>query len=148
MTRNKKLLLIIFLSTPLFAEVKMIPLNEYMKEQNMSEPNVLFYVSARCGAINFNMAHFSENIKDLYERGSKVGETFSQMAIAVIQTIQPNDSAEENQRIAVESISAIANEYLSIMNENYAKTGTYFTDWMIDDLSTCSAFYSQATTEE
>ena len=144
----KKLLLIIFLSTPLFAEVKMTPLNEYMKEQNMSEPNVLFYVSARCGAINFNMADLSENRKELYERGSKVGETFSQMAVAVRQTIQPNDSSEENQRIAVESITAIANEYVSIMNENYAKTGTYFTDWMIDDLSTCSALYNQATTEE
>ena len=144
----KKLLLITFLATPLFAEVKMTPLNEYMKEQNMSDPNVLFYVSARCGAINFNMADLSENRKDLYERGSKVGEIFSQMAVAVRQTIQPNDSSEENQRIAVESISAIANEFVSIMNENYAKTGTYFTDWMIDDLSTCSAFYNQATTEE
>ena len=39
----KKLLLIIFLSTPLFAEVKMTPLNEYMKGQNMSDINVLFY---------------------------------------------------------------------------------------------------------
>ena len=144
----KKLLLIIFLATPLFAEVKMTPLNEYMKEQNMSDPNVLFYVSARCGAINFNMADLSENRKDLYERGSKVGETFSQMAVAVRQTIQPNDSSEENQRIAVESISAIANEYVSIMNENYPKTGTYFTDWMIDDLSTCSALYNQSTTEQ
>ena len=143
----KKLLLITFLATPLFAEVKMIPLNEYMKDQNMSDPNVLFYVSARCGAINFNMADLSENRKELYERGSKVGETFSQMAVAVRQTIQPNDSSEENQRIAVESISAIANEYVSIMNENYAKTGTYFTDWMIDDLSTCSALYNQSTTE-
>ena len=98
----KKLLLIIFLSTPLFAEVKMTPLNEYMKEQNMSEPNVLFYVSARCGAINLNMADLSENRKDLYERGSKVGEIFSQMAVAVRQTIQPNDSSEENQRIALD----------------------------------------------
>ena len=144
----KKLLLIIFLSTPLFAEVKMTPLNEYMKGQNMSDINVLFYVSARCGAINFVVADLSENRKDLYERGSTVGETFSQMAIAVRQTIQPNDSSEENQRIAVESISAIANEYVSIMNENYAKTGTYFTDWMIDDLSTCSALYNQSTTEQ
>ena len=144
----KKLLLIIFLATPLFAEVKMTPLNEYMKEQNMSDPNVLFYVSARCGAINFNMADLSENRKDLYERGSKVGETFSQMAVAVRQTIQPNDSSEENQRITVESISAIANEYVSIMNENYPKTGTYFTDWMIDDLSTCSTLYNQSTNEQ
>ena len=144
----KKLLLITFLTTPLFAEVKMIPLNEYMKDQNMSDPNILFYVSARCGAINFNMADLSENRKELYERGSKVGETFSQMAVAVRQTIQPNDSPEENQRIAVESISSIANEYVKIMNENYPKTGSYFTDWMIDDLSTCSALYNQATAEE
>jgi hypothetical protein len=34
------------------------------------------------------------------------------------------------------------------MNENYPKTGSYFTDWMIDDLSTCSALYNQATAEE
>ena len=143
----KKFAIIIFLATPLFAEVKMTPLNEYMKEQNMSDPNVLFFVSARCGAINFNMADLSENRKDLYERASKVGETFSQMAVAARQTIQPNHSSDENQRIAVESISAIANEYVKIMNENYSKTGAYFTDWMIDDLSTCSALFNQVTTE-
>ena len=33
------------------------------------------------------------------------------------------------------------------MNENYAKTGTYFTDMMIDDLSTCSALYEQSVNE-
>ena len=70
------------------------------------------------------------------------------MAVSVRQTIQPNDSPEENQRIAVESISSIANEYVKIMNENYPKTGSYFTDWMIEDLSTCSALYNQATEEE
>lgn len=143
----RKLLLITFLTTSLFAEVKMVPLNDYMKDNSMNDPNSLFYVSARCGAINFNMADLSENKEELYERGSKVGEAFSQMAVAVRQRIQPNDTPEENQRIAVESISAIANEYVEIMNENYPKTGRHFTNWMIEDLSTCSAIYNEAVEE-
>ncbi|SVB99992.1 uncharacterized protein METZ01_LOCUS252846, partial [marine metagenome] len=34
----------------------MIPLNDYLKQQKMGDPNVAFYTSARCSAINLNMA--------------------------------------------------------------------------------------------
>ena len=143
----KKLLLTLFFVMPIYAESQMVPLNKYMEDQNMSDPNVLFYVSARCGAINFNMADLSENRKELYERGSTAGQHYTQMAISVRKVIQPNDSPEENKRLSINSISSIANEYVKVMNDNYAKTGTYFTDWMLEDLSICSALYDMSIQE-
>jgi hypothetical protein len=134
-------LLSLVFSTSIFAEVRMIPLNKYRKQQNSNDPSVLFYVFARCGAINFNVADVSKNRKEIYERTTLVSETFSQMAVEIRQKLQPYDSSEVNQRKAVRSISTIANEYVEIMNDHYTKTGSYFTDWMMDDLSLCSAIY-------
>ena len=140
----KKLLLIVFLSTPLFAEVKMTPLNEYLEIQNQEDPKVLLYVISRCSAINFNLADLSDDNKELQDRGLLVGHTFSEMAETLRQTIRKEDSSAKNKRTTDNTISLIFNEYVEILNKNYAKTGMYFTDWMIDDLSTCSSLYEQS----
>jgi hypothetical protein len=137
----------IVFSLATYAEEKMIPLSEYVKSQNMEDPNVLFYTSTRCAAINFRVAYQSQNDdkqKELYERSSLTGETFSQMAILVRQTTQSEDTPLENKKAAVNVISLITEEYGNIMNDNYVKTGEYFTDWMIEDLSTCSRLYELA----
>ena len=143
----KKLLLIIFLSTPLFAEVKMTPLNEYLEIENQADPKVLLYVISRCSAINFNLADLSDDRKELQNRGLLVGQTFSKLAETLRQTIRKEDSPTDNKRTTDNTINLIFNEYVKIMNENYAKTGMYFTDMMIDDLSTCSALYEQSVNE-
>ena len=142
-----RFLLVTFLSigVPLFAAVKMIPLDDYMESKNVADPNVIFYVSARCSAINLNMADLTENRKekDLYRKGLEAGEAFGRLAAETRQIIIPNDSPEENLRITLETIGTIANEYVKIMNENYPKTGVYFTDWMMDDYTSCSYLYNQ-----
>ena len=137
----------IVFSLATYAEEKMTPLSEYVTNQNMEDPNVLFYASTRCAAINFRVAYQSQNDhkqKELYERSSLVGETFSQMAILVRQAIQPEDTPAENKKAGVNVISLITEEYGKIMDDNYVKTGEYFTDWMIEDLSTCSQLYELA----
>lgn len=140
---KKILLLILFLSTSLFAEVKMIPLNEYVDNENIEDPKVLLYVFSRCSAINFNLADLSGDMKELLDRGLLVGETYSQMAETLRQTIRSEDSSADNKRITDNTINSIFNEYVEVVNKNYAKTGMYFTDWMRDDLSTCSALYEK-----
>ena len=143
----KKLLLIIFLSTPLFAEVKMTPLKEYLENSNQADPKVLLYVLSRCSAINFNLADITDDAKELQDRGLLVGQTFSQLAETLRQTIRKEDSSADNKRNNDNTINLFFSEYVKIMNENYARTGIYFTDWMRDDLSTCSALYEQSANE-
>jgi len=148
----KKLLLIIFLSTPLFAEVKMTPLNEYLEIENQADPKVLLYVISRCSAINFNLADISDDVKELQDRGLLRGEKLSQMAETLRKIIRKelpsaDNKIADNKRINENAINLIFNEYVKIMNENYAKTGIYFTDWMRDDLSTCSVLYEQSIDE-
>lgn len=154
----KKLLLIIFLSTPLFAEVKMTPLKEYLKTP-ISDPNSLLYVISRCSAINFNLAgisdntaDISDNTKELQDEGLLRGEKLSQMARTLRKIIRKelpsaDNKIANNKRINENAINLIFNEYEKIMNENYAKTGMYLTDMMIDDLSTCSVLYEQSIDE-
>ena len=143
----KKLLLIIFLSTPLFAEVKMTPLNEYLENSNQADPKTLLYVLSRCSAINFNLADITDDAKELQDRGLLDGQKYSQLAETLRQTIRKEDSSADNKRNNDNTINLFFNEYVKIMNVNYAKTGIYFTDWMRDDLSTCSALYEQSANE-
>ena len=58
-----------------------------------------------------------------------------------------SNTAEDNQRITVDTTSSIANEYVKIMNEHYPKTGVYFTESMLNDLSACSSIYNTATSD-
>tara|TARA_B100001059_G_C17773505_1_gene549880 strand:+ start:933 stop:1370 length:438 start_codon:yes stop_codon:yes gene_type:complete len=141
----KKLILLIFLATPLFAQVKMVPLNEYIGNENNSDPNVLIYLTARCAAINFIIAEdATDNNKELYERGSLLGEAFILKALEVRKTVRPDDPPEENLRVLVELTSAISSEYVDSMNEFYTKEGKSFTGWIIEDISYCSGFYESA----
>tara|TARA_B100001093_G_scaffold511089_1_gene578250 strand:+ start:553 stop:987 length:435 start_codon:yes stop_codon:yes gene_type:complete len=143
----KKLLLIIFLSTPLFAEVKMTPLNEYLENSNQADPKTLLYVLSRCSAINFNLADITDDAKELQDIGLLDGQKYSQLAETLRQTIRKEDSSADNKRNNDNTINLFFSEYVKIMNENYAKTGIYFTDWMRDDLSTCSVLYEQSANE-
>ena len=143
----KKLLLIIFLSTPLFAEVKMTPLNEYLENSNQADPKTLLYVLSRCSAINFNLADITDDAKELQDRGLLDGQKYSQLAETLRQTIRKEDSSADNKRNNDNTINLFFSEYVKIMNVNYAKTGIYFTDWMRDDLSTCSVLYEQSANE-
>ena len=131
-----------------FTESQMVPLSKYMEVNNMDEPAVLFYVSARCGAINYNMADLSENRKELYERGILAGDTFTEMTVMFRQVMNQKDTPQKNRKNSIDTVTNIANAYVEVMNENYTKTGTHFTDWMIEDLSTCSSIYNQAQKEE
>ena len=66
-----------FLVNPLFAQDAMIPLDEYIQNEDDSDPNVLLYLTARCAAINFIISeNATEDEKELYERGSLLGEAF------------------------------------------------------------------------
>ena len=139
----KKLLALVLLSPLAFAEKsEMIPLNEYLKDQNISHPNVLFYVSARCSAINHKMSYLTQNEKEFSDRSLKAAEFFTQLAAAVRQNISPNITLAENRKKTVETITIISDEYVKVGNDKYAKTGAYFTDWMMDDYELCFETYN------
>ena len=139
----KKILLISLLlfSFNGWADVSMIPLNDYLKQQKMGDPNVAFYTFTRCSAINLNMADLSGNRPELLERGERASDFFNKSAIQIRQLITPDDSNVEHIDNVIATVSGIANAYVEVMNVNYTKTGIYFTDWMLEDLSLCSSFY-------
>jgi hypothetical protein len=140
----KKLILIsalLLFGSNSWADVSMIPLNDYLKQQKMGDPNVAFYTFTRCSAINLKMADRSGNNPERLERAEKVSDHFFIGAIEVRQLITPDDSDAEHLDNVISTVSGIANAYVEVMNVHYPKTGIYFTDWMIDDLSTCSALY-------
>lgn len=144
----KKLILIssLLFSVNGWAEESMISLNDYLQQQkqHMGDRNVAFYIFARCSAINLNMTDLSGNNPELLERGERASDHFTKSAIEVRQLITPDDSNAEHIKNVIGTISGIANAYVEVMNVHYPKTGIYFTDWMIEDLSLCSAMYEMA----
>ena len=141
----KKLILIssLLFSVNGWADESMISLNDYLEQQKQhyDDPNVSFYISIRCSAINLNMVDLSGNNPELMERGQKASDHFTATAVQTRKRISPNDSDEEHIKNVIATISGAANAYVEVMNVNYPKTGIYFTEWMIEDLSTCSALY-------
>lgn len=138
----KKFILIIFLATPLFAQKVMVPLEEYIQNENDSDPSVLLYLTARCAAINFIISeNATEDEKELNERGSLLGEAFILKALDIKKITQPDNSSEDNLKELVELTSDISSSYVETMNEFYTNEGKSFTGWIIDDISYCSGFY-------
>ena len=121
----------------------MISLSDYLEqnEQYMDDLNVAFYFNTRCSAINLNMVDLSANRPELVERGQMVSDYFTRNAIKIRQSITPEDTDTEHLNNVIASVSGMANAYVEVMNINYPKTGMYFTDWMLEDLSLCSSFY-------
>ena len=138
----KKLILLMFLVNPLFAQDAMVPLDEYIQNEDNSDPNVLLYLTARCAAINFIISeNATEDEKELYERGSLLGEAFILKALDIRKIVKPKDSSEENLKVLVEITSDISSSYVDTMNEFYTNEGKSLTGWIIDDISYCSGFY-------
>ena len=141
----KKLILIsaLVFSFNGWAADSMISLSDYLEqnEQYMDDLNVGFYFNTRCSAINLNMVDLSANKPELVERGQMVSDYFTRNAIKIRQSITPEDTDTEHLNNVIASVSGMANAYVEVMNINYPKTGMYFTDWMLEDLSLCSSFY-------
>lgn len=146
MKRLLTLLLLLF-SLNGWAEDSMISLSDYLEqnEQQMDDLNVAFYFNTRCSAINLNMVDLSANRPELVERGERASDFFNKSAILIRQIITPDDSNTEHIDNVIATVSGIANAYVEVMNVNYPKTGIYFTDWMLEDLSLCSAMYEMET---
>ena len=83
----------------------------------------------------------TEDEKELYERGSLLGEAFILKALDIRKIVKPKDSSEENLKELVELTSDISSSYVETMNEFYTNEGKSLTGWIIDDISYCSGFY-------
>ena len=130
-----------------WADDSMIPLSDYLEQNDkyMGDPNVAFYFNTRCGAINLNMVDRSADIPELIERVEMLADHFLRSSIQIRQLITPDDSDAEHLSYTIATVSAIANAYVEVMNVNYPKTGMYFTDWMLEDLSLCASMYEMET---
>ena len=134
-------ILVLFSST-VFAE-DMIPLGKYL-DQNKFEENEMFYVFSRCSAINYKMMDLSKNITELEERSKLLHDFFYQFSTMIRTKIIPSDSQDEHLRISALTIGGIIDSYTEVSNKHYLNTGTYFTDFMIEDVEICSGIYERS----
>jgi len=140
------MLSIVALSSVSHGKTAIVPLTEYLANQDMGDPQVLLYLSARCAAINSVAVYKSKdspNLKELHDTATLAVDEWAQRAIMVRGVLQSGDSAAENQENIVKLIGLIVKKFGDVMDNGYAATGMYFTEWMMDDVSTCSA-YQQA----
>lgn len=122
-----------------WAQDSMTPLSEYLEQQqnHFDDPNVLLYITTRCSAIYFVMGDLSGDNSELMESAKNASMLYLTKATLTRKMIT-NDSDQQNLQNIMETIKAVADAYIDVINPNYVKTGMYFTDWMLDDLSNCS----------
>ncbi len=139
------LFILLFSIVPLsWAEEDMISLNEYMDKQVNLDANNLYYVYARCSAINYNVNALSKNsekFKDSLAKPSLLGfEKFYGEAGVVLMRIN-EDTLQENKENLRATVSGMIDEYTTMSNKLYLKTGSYFTETMTEDLVLCNGLY-------
>ena len=138
------ILLTLLMSMGAWAEEDMISLNEYMDKQVNLDANNLYYVYARCSAINYNVNALSKNsekFKDSLAKPSLLGfEKFYGEAGVVLMRIN-EDTLQENKENLRATVSGMIDEYTTMSNKLYLKTGSYFTETMTEDLALCNGLY-------
>mgnify|MGYP001157042972 FL=1 len=142
----KKLITIIALTFSIgaWAEEDMISLNEYMDRQVNLDSNNLYYVFARCSAINYNVNALSKNsekFKDSLAMPSRLGfEKFYVEAVMVLASISGKNIEEDKENLKA-TVTGMIDEYTTMSNKLYLKTGSYFTETMTEDLALCNGLY-------
>ena len=134
-------LLTLLMSMGTWAEEDMISIDDYLNEQTNLDENNLYYVYSRCSAINYKVNGLSKNsekFKESLANPSLLGfEKFYGEAGVVLMRINEN-TLQENKENLRATVTGMIDEYTTISNKLYLKTGSYFTDLMVADLSICN----------
>ena len=119
----------------------MISLGDYMDRHEKLDMNNLYYVYTRCSAINFKVNALSKNsekFKDSLAKPSLLEfEKFYLEAGVFLSSIN-KQAHEDNKENLQATVSGMIDEYTTISNNLYLKTGNHFTEMMEEDLALCT----------
>lgn len=151
MKQTNKLIFIIILSlifhTSAYAKNNLLPLDEYLKNEDIKSYATKEYVLLRCSA----------NFKFLAQLVASSGGDFQSlingttlMVLAAIQARQitnaerqVNQSKDQIQNTMVEIVNSLTEKYVEDGNNNWLNTGSYFQDTYIDsDRDYCQSVYN------
>ena len=137
-------LLTLLMSMGAWSEEDMISLNDYLKQHEEFDMNNVFYVYARCSAVNNKVYVFfkdSEKFKDtLAEPSLRMYERFYVEAGNVLMEIKGKRAKEISENLKA-TITGMIDEYTTMSNKLFIKTGTYFTESMTEDTSICNQVF-------
>jgi hypothetical protein len=140
---TKKLITIIALTFSIgaWAEEDMISIDDYLNEQTNLDENNLYYVYSRCSAINYKvngLSKHSEKFKESLADPALLGfEKFYAEAGMVLASISGKNIEEDKENLKA-TVTGMIDEYTTMSNKLYLKTGSYFTDLMVADLRLCN----------
>lgn len=122
---------------------KLLPLNEYLLQQNPSDPAVFEYVEYRCASSWWGVAKLLENQDPITSQQYQNDATTLMMRL--IDKYMKNNNVDN--ATAFESVTTsiinISNIYIDEMNSNWQKTGSYFMNTYIeDDILLCKEVFS------
>ena len=139
----KTLLALLLLIPSLSWGNKLLPLNEYILQQDANDPAVYEYIQFRCASVWMGAANLIET------QEPEVFEQFQDSAIKTVMVLTDKymefnsvdyDTAFEN---VTKSVINITNLYIDEMNENWQKTGNYFMNsYVEEDLYFCKEVFS------
>ena len=135
------------MATSAWAE-DMISLEDYIDRHEKLDTNNalsarlnLYYIYARCSAINFKVNALSKNpekFKDSLAKPPLLEFEKFYVEAGVFLSYINKQAHEDNKKNLQDTVSGMIDEYTTISNNLYLKTGSYFTEMMEEDLALCN----------
>ena len=132
----KKLFFIVFIffSANSFSK-EMLPLTEYMVNNDMNDPVALEYVAKRCSAYNLVMLRWSREGEPLYTLAEKNYQMWYVLAVTARKSKYPEENGMNN---ITKSVANMMEKVDQIMIQNQDLTGsTIFGSFLEYDMALC-----------
>ena len=132
----KKLFFIVFIvfSASSFSK-EMLPLTEYMVNNDMNDPVALEYVAKRCSAYNLVMSRWSREGEPLYTLAEKNYQMWYVLAVTARKSKYPEENGMNN---ITKSVANMMEKVDQIMIQNQDLTGsTIFGSFLEYDMALC-----------
>jgi len=121
------------------AETKLLPLSEYIMNNNVKDKAVMEYTFTRCSAAYSAVSEILDNSGKKFEKLADDYLRSGGMALEQVVILKNYYGNKNAHKKAMQAISGIYDLYIEEANNNWMKTGLYFDNsFLIEDIKICN----------
>ena len=138
--KNLIIILIAFvISSNVYAEEKIVTLDEFMIENKLDQPAALYYFISRCGGLYSYYAVLTQP-KAPETSKNYIGLVTKLAVLGAKLRMQDNIEAEKAQKDIFSNIKDTTQLYSDHSKKHYTRTGSYISDEIKSDTMHCQKF--------
>ena len=119
--------------------MELVPLEKYIKKNDINDDKVAYYFYARCSSLFVYTAELmkSPKMKDMKKKFELIANIYYLKMSKIVTSDENNDSSKAKLK---KSLIPFINFYTQLGNKNFIIEGEYLTDFHFDDTKSCNDF--------